>query len=90
MNPAFVLQYRQGGSLRVGFTVTKKHGNAVIRNRIRRRLKEAVRLTLLETPPPAGDYVFIARNEAIRMEFARLRQLIAQSLSRIHKPKPVV
>lgn len=90
VNPAFILQYRQGDLLRVGFTVTKRHGNAIARNRIRRRLREAVRLIFKDFPPPAGDYVFIARNEAVRLEFAQLQQLISSALSRIHKTKPVV
>lgn len=46
---------------RVGFTVTKKIGNAVVRNLYRRRLKEAVRLKLPKLVQPGCDYVFIGR-----------------------------
>lgn len=92
VNSAFVLQYKQNecGLVRLGFTVTKKHGNAIARNRIKRRLREAVRLTLKENMPPNGDYVVIARNDALTMEFPKLQTFVIQAFSRIHKPKPVV
>ena len=48
---------REGGPARVGFTVTKKVGNAVIRNRTRRRLKEAARLLFGERPVSGVDLV---------------------------------
>jgi ribonuclease P protein component len=60
--PGLVLQAlpQPEGALRVGFTATKKLGNAVTRNRAKRRLREAARLTLAEGP--AGyDLVLIAR-----------------------------
>mgnify|MGYP001092730037 FL=1 len=47
---------------RLGFTVTKKVGNAVIRNRTRRRLKEAARLLLREQPVTGVDLVVIGRD----------------------------
>ena len=56
---------------RFGFTVTKKIGNAVVRNRIRRRLREAVRRA--ETgAQPATDYVLVARRAALTLQFERL------------------
>lgn len=92
VNSAFVLQYKENelGLVRLGFTVTKKHGNAVARNRIKRCLREAVRLTLNENMPPHGDYVVIARNDALTMDFSKLQTFVAQAFSRIHKLKPVV
>ena len=57
---------------RVGITVTKKVGNAVVRNRIRRRLREALRAA---RPLEAGadrDYVLVARREALARSFAAL------------------
>jgi ribonuclease P protein component len=50
------------GSLRLGFTVTKKVGNAVVRNRARRRLKEAARLTLPGLGISGWDIVLIGRD----------------------------
>ncbi|MEJ0097684.1 MAG: ribonuclease P protein component [Bauldia sp.] len=56
---------------RFGFTVTKKIGNAVVRNRIRRRLREVVRRA--ETGAEAAtDYVLVARRAALTLQFERL------------------
>lgn len=57
---------------RFGFTVTKKTGNAVVRNRIRRRLKEAVRLAGAAAAAPGQDLVLIGRRPALDMPFADL------------------
>lgn len=65
---------------RVGFTVTKKHGNAVERNRMRRRLKEAVRLNAAFAMQPGHDYVIVARRDVLNAPFA---QLTAQLNNRI-------
>jgi ribonuclease P protein component len=62
--PAMVLQAlpQQGGAdLGVGFTATKKIGNAVARNRAKRRLRAAARLTLGDCPATGWDLVLIAR-----------------------------
>lgn len=71
---AFVLQAREradgGVSNRYGFTVTKKTGNAVERNRIKRRLKEAVRLS--ELPQNGLDVVLIGRRAALFLAFSGL------------------
>ena len=72
--PGLVLQAVAGqpGQLRVGFTVTKKVGNAVVRNRTRRRLKEAVRLTLPALAAPGWDVVLIGRDGTRARPFASL------------------
>jgi ribonuclease P protein component len=57
---------------RVGLTVTKKTGNAVVRNRIRRRLKEALRHAKALSTEPDTDYVVVARREALTVPFVRL------------------
>jgi ribonuclease P protein component len=61
--PGLVLQAlaQPGAPLRVGFTATKKLGGAVVRNRSKRRLREAIRLTVGETPITGYDLVLIAR-----------------------------
>jgi ribonuclease P protein component len=56
---------------RFGFTVTKKIGNAVVRNRIRRRLREAVRQAE-SAADRATDYVLVGRQAALTLQFQRL------------------
>lgn len=57
---------------RVGFTVTRKNGNAVKRNRIKRRLREAVRTAVVDDLAAGTDYVIVARPESIDVPFDRL------------------
>ena len=71
------------GPPRVGFTVTRKLGGAVERNRIRRRLKEAVRLALPGLMRPGRDYVFIGRPEAAIRPFALLQQDLMDAVDRV-------
>jgi ribonuclease P protein component len=72
---------------RFGFTVTKKIGKAVLRNRIRRRLKEAVR-TAEALPVRTGhDYVLIARIEALRLGFHAMQAELVRSLGGIEAGK---
>lgn len=69
--------------IRVGFTATKKIGNAVVRNRAKRRLRETARM-LLPTLGVAGyDYVFIARNGTTGRDFTRLLDDVRQALLRV-------
>jgi len=68
---------------RVGFTVTKKIGGAALRNRIRRRLKEAMR-TLASLPwRPSHDYVILARPEAAGMPFLALQAEVVRAVGKI-------
>lgn len=77
------------GPPRFGFTVTKQLGTAVIRNRIRRRLKEAVRTTALTEARDGFDYVIIARKAALTKGFAELAGDISLALAKVHKkPRP--
>jgi ribonuclease P protein component len=69
---------------RFGFTATKKLGNAVVRNRIRRRLKEAVRLAAPDHARPDCDYVLIAREAAATRPFAALEKDLVAALAAIH------
>jgi ribonuclease P protein component len=83
----FVLQGRQRGDegpARVGFTVSKKVGTAVERNRVRRRLKEAVRRSASQHMRRGHDYVIVGRRTALTLDFARLMGDLEQSLARLH------
>jgi ribonuclease P protein component len=61
------------GRTRVGLAVSRKLGNAVVRNTIKRRLREAVG-PLVTTAPAGRDVVIVARTRAVDAEFAQLRQ----------------
>ena len=71
-----------GGPARVGFTVTKKVGNAVIRNRTRRRLKEAARLLLKTRPVAAVDLVVIGRDSTRARPFPALMDDLDRALTK--------
>ena len=68
--------------VRVGFTVTKKVGNAVVRNRTRRRLREAARLLLQQVPVTGADLVLIGRDSTRARPFAELVDDLRRSLRR--------
>lgn len=68
---------------RFGFTVTKKMGNAPQRNRIRRRLREAVRAQAPATAQAGWDYVLIARNNALQCAFSTLLREVSHAVPRV-------
>ncbi len=85
--PGFMIQLRQRedvGPARLGFTCTKKLGNAVTRNRIKRRLKEAARLTLPKIAQISCDYVIIGRSAAKTRGFDLLQTDLISALQRLH------
>jgi ribonuclease P protein component len=67
---------------RLGFTVTRKIGNAVVRNLTRRRLKEAARLVLKERPLTGVDLVLIGRDSTRERDFTVLQDDIRRALDR--------
>lgn len=71
----------EGSPPRVGFTVSRKVGNAVVRNRVRRRLRELARV---HSPclSPSYDYVVIAYPAAADADFARLRDELGDLFAR--------
>ena len=87
---AFVLQARRrddDGPARVGFTVSRKVGTAVERNRVRRRLREAVRRSASRQMLAGHDYVIVGRRSALTCDFTRLTGDLEQTLARIHKQR---
>jgi ribonuclease P protein component len=90
-----VLDRQDDAPARVGYTVTKKHGNAVERNRMRRRLKEAVRLNAAFAMKPGHDYVIVGRREVLGAPFSQLSQQLIHRIenrqtnnTRSHKTGP--
>lgn len=77
-----------GGPARLGFTVTKKVGNAVVRNRTRRRLKEAARLVLQDAPLAGVDLVLIGRDSTRGRPFADLMDDFRRALKKAGVPQP--
>lgn len=86
--PLVALQMNDRGAAeeapRVGFTATKRVGNAVERSRMKRRLREAARQALGEAARPGCDYVLIARRAVLDTTFDRLLRDVAQAAKRAH------
>lgn len=95
--PSFVLETKPRGPVarkrlaaaqaegpRFGFTVTKKLGKAVDRNRIRRRLKAAVGLLAPRLALPGHDYVLIARAQARDRAFTDVKKDLERAFLRVH------
>ena len=85
---AFTLQSRRRddlGPIRVGFTVTKKNGNAPERNRIRRRLRAAVRALDAMAMRPHHDYVLVGRRAALTCDFSTMLDDLRSALQRVDR-----
>ena len=87
--PGFVLQTAPvpadlGPSVvRVGFTVSRKVGNAVVRNRVRRRLREVARQIIPGQAQAGLDYVLVGRQGALKRDFAVLKDELVEALRRL-------
>ncbi len=84
--PSIVLCYRKNHTeaFRCGYTVSKKVGKAVERNKVRRRMKEIAR-NHLDFFQPGIDYIFVARKKAGQVEFSRLRDDMLSLMKRTRK-----
>ncbi len=85
----FLLQAQQrnddGDAIRVGFTCSKKVGNAVARNRAKRRLREVARLVLPEHGQPGWDYVLIGRADVTATRgFEQMLDDLRYALRKVH------
>jgi ribonuclease P protein component len=86
--PGFIVQERPRGDCgpaRVGFTVSRKVGGAVERNRLRRQLKELVRLSATTGLNAGSDYVLIGRRAGLGVPFVKLTVDFAGALKRLEK-----
>jgi len=85
--PSVVIQMRAQqdptDTVNVGFTATKKIGNAVMRNRCKRRLRELARDLLPQHGKPGYDYVFIARASTAKAEWTDLQKDVEKALLRL-------
>ncbi len=78
---------RDSGPPRVGFTVGRVLGGAVVRNRIKRRLREAARRRLAELAAPV-DVVINPKKSALTVDFAELDREVAQAFAKIGRGSP--
>ena len=87
--PGFVLLVRDradgDATLRVGFTVTKKIGDAVVRNRMKRRFRALARELLPTGGIPGADHVLIGRDGGIERDFDLLRQELVKALDKARR-----
>lgn len=87
VTPAFVIQTKKSEdddrAPHVGFTVTKKVGNAVIRNRVRRRLKEAAREIIPLKASKGREYVLIGRHACLDIAYERIKSDLIWALKKL-------
>lgn len=93
--PGFLLQARRRREdeaapdlIRIGFTCSKKLGNAVMRNRAKRRLRALAREAVPRLGKPGWDYVLVGRpGQTVSRDFAALSADLATAITRIHAPR---
>ena len=72
--------------MRVGFTVTRKIGGAVVRNRMKRRFRAVAREIVTEQGFAGADHVMIGRAKGIERDFGLLRSELGEALDKLRKP----
>ncbi|QPC98332.1 ribonuclease P protein component [Qipengyuania soli] len=87
--PGFVLLANPNGGKgkRFGITVTKKIGNAVVRNRMKRRFRELLWAALPEQGLPDHDHILIGREGGVERDFATLKDELSAALARASEGK---
>lgn len=80
-NPNVALIYVRASKLQVGFSISRKVGKAVVRNRLKRRMREIFSPRIPKLKP--GMYVFVARTAAKDVSFAELQRSMENLLSRL-------
>ena len=87
--PGVVVQAkpRDYDAIKVGFTATKKVGNAVVRNRAKRRLREAAERMIPQFGKPGHDYVLVARAGTVSRDWQALLDDVKAALIRLARPK---
>ena len=87
--PGFVLLARpnDGQGKRYGITVTKKIGNAVVRNRMKRRFRELLWSALPDSGLADHDHILIGREGGVERDFAQLREELGAALARAAEGK---
>jgi ribonuclease P protein component len=87
--PGFILLVRKRDDsdpqIRVGFTVTKKIGGAVVRNRMKRRFRALARELLPAKGIGGADHVMIGRAKGVERDFSQLRAELAGALDRLRR-----
>lgn len=85
--PGFVLLLRDRAdgdpAKRLGITVTKKIGNAVVRNRMKRRFRALARDVIAQQGLPGGDHILIGRAAGIERDFAGLREDLSRAIAKL-------
>ena len=81
-NLVLVARRTDGEHCRFGFSVSKRLGNAVVRNRVKRRLREAARVEVLPLVESGWDFVVIARKDAADADYHRLNRSLLRLFRR--------
>ena len=83
-----LVRANDGEDIRVGYTVTKKMGNAVVRNRIKRRLRAAVQISMAQNGLCGHDHVLIGKRAALHSKFDTIVDELSNALNSTYRKLP--